>query len=109
MPLASWHPDASHSVAEVIVVFEFRVTKYDPVYRDREGVYMRDEWTSVGDIGRAFGSSVLTESEYRRVEAAYVTAAVAFLREAGVLSLAVAGLENHAPSRCHSPRDRHSA
>jgi hypothetical protein len=34
--------------------------------------------------------------EYQRVEDAYVTAAVAFLQEAGVQVLSVAGLENHA-------------
>jgi hypothetical protein len=77
-------------------VFEFRVTKYDPAHRDARGAYTRDEWTAVSDIGRAFGGVVLTEPEYRRVEDAYVTAAVAFLREAEVPSLAVAGLENHA-------------
>ncbi len=77
-------------------MFEFRVTKYDPVHRDCRGVYMRDEWTSVSDIGRVFGGSRLTESEYRRVETAYATTAVAFLQEAAVLSLMVAGLENHA-------------
>jgi hypothetical protein len=79
-----------------IAVFEFRVTKYDPAHRDRRGAYTRDEWISDGDIGRAFGGVVLTEAEYRRVEDAYVTAAVAFLREAGVEMLSVAGLENHA-------------
>lgn len=77
-------------------MLEFRVTKYDPDHRDRRGAYTRDEWTSVGDIGRAFAGVVLTEAEYRLVEDAYATAAVAFLREAGVQSLAVAGLENHA-------------
>ena len=77
-------------------VFEFRVTKYDPVHRDRSGAYTRDEWISVGDIGQAFNGVVLTEVEYQRIEDAYVAAAVAFLREAGVPSLVVAGLENHA-------------
>jgi hypothetical protein len=77
-------------------VFEFRVTKYDPAHRDRRGAYTRDEWISVSEIGQAFDGMVLTEAEYQRVEDAYATAAVAFLREAGVLSLAVAGLENRA-------------
>jgi hypothetical protein len=75
-------------------LFEFRVTKYDPAHRDRHGIYTRDEWTGVSDIGRAFGGVVLTEPEYRRVEDAYATTAVAFLREASVETLAVAGLEN---------------
>jgi hypothetical protein len=77
-------------------VFEFRVTKYDPAYRDRRGAYSRDEWTSIGDIGRAFAGVILTEPEYQRVEDAYAETAVAFLREAGVSTLAVAGLENRA-------------
>lgn len=76
-------------------MFEFRVTKYDPGHRDGHGVYTQDEWTSVGDVGKQFAGVLLTESEYRRVEDAYATAAVAFLEEAGLQSLAIAGLENH--------------
>lgn len=75
-------------------MFEFRVTKYDPAYRDRFRIYRRVEWTSFSDIGREFDRVVLSESEYERVEHAYAATAVAFLREAGVRSLAVAGLEN---------------
>ncbi len=77
-------------------MFEFRVTKYDPAYRDSTGVYGREEWIAMSDIGHFFAGKALAEAEYQRVEDAYVTAAVAFLREAGVPSLAVAGLENHA-------------
>ena len=77
-------------------MFEFRVTKYDPVHRDHTGAYTRDEWISVSEIGQAFDGVVLTEAEYQRVEDAYVVAAVAFLREAGVSSLTITGLENHA-------------
>jgi hypothetical protein len=80
---------------EARAMFEFRVTKYDPACRDARGTYTRDEWTSVSDIGRAFSGVFLTAGDYQRVEDAYVTVAVAFLREAGVTSLAVDGLENH--------------
>ena len=76
-------------------MFEFRVTKYDPAHRDRRGAYTLDEWASFDNIGRAFGEVVLTKPEYQRVENAYVTAAVAFLREAGIEALSVAGLENY--------------
>jgi hypothetical protein len=76
-------------------MFEFRVTKYDPTYRDANGAYIWDEWTSVSDIGRVFGGVILTESEYQRVEDTYAGAAVAFLEEAGVTHLTVTDLENH--------------
>jgi hypothetical protein len=72
---------------------------YDPAYRDRRGAYTRDEWTSVGDIGRVFAGVILTEPEYKRIENAYAEAAIAFLTEAGISTLAVAGLENHAAAR----------
>jgi hypothetical protein len=75
-------------------VFEYRVTKYDPARRDASGAYTRDEWTSVSDLGRAFGGAALTRAEYERVEDAYAAAALAFLREGGVPGLSVAGLEN---------------
>jgi len=76
------------------MVFQFRVTKYDPAHRDDRGAHTRDEWTSFNDIGQTIGGVVLIEAEYQRVEDAHVTAALAFLREAGVPSLAVTGLEN---------------
>ncbi len=76
-------------------MFEYRVTKYDPSFRDANGAFTRDEWISVTDIGRSFGGEKLTREEYQRVEDAYVATALAFLREAGVEALTVAGLENH--------------
>ena len=73
---------------------EYRVTKYNPAFRDSAGAYTRDEWTSFGDIGRSFDGVELTQGEYERVEDAYVAAAVAFQREAGVARLVVRGMEN---------------
>ena len=43
---------------------EYRVTKYNPASRDASGAYVADGWTSVTDIGGAFGGVVLTENEY---------------------------------------------
>ncbi|MBA3377173.1 MAG: hypothetical protein H0U00_15405 [Actinobacteria bacterium] len=73
---------------------EYRVTKYDPAFRDSSGAYTREEWTSFDDIGRSFGGMVLTRGEYQRVEDAYACAALAFLQEVAVRNLIVRGLEN---------------
>ena len=32
----------------------YRITKYNPEFRDEEGRYILDEWTSVTDIGKEF-------------------------------------------------------
>jgi hypothetical protein len=74
-------------------VNEYRVTKYNPAFRDSSGAYTRDEWISFGDIGRSFDGVELTRGEYQRVEDAYVAAAIAFLRESAVPQLAVRTLE----------------
>jgi len=76
-------------------MYEYRITKYNPDFRDRTGAFTREEWISVRDIGRTFAGVVLTRDEYMRVENAYVTTALALLKEAGLTSLRVEGLENN--------------
>lgn len=75
-------------------MIEYRVSKYNPALRDSNGAYTGEDWTSMSDVGRSFGGVTLTQAEYQRVESAYVSAAVAFLREAGVSELRVLDLEN---------------
>ncbi len=63
-------------------MFQYRVTKYDPRFRDERGAYTRDEWISVSDIGQVFDGVLLTPEAYQRTEDAYVEVAFAFVREA---------------------------
>lgn len=71
-------------------------------YRHAEGSHGRDEWTAFSHIGREFDGQVLTDAECRRVEAAYVSVALAFLREAGCHALVAQGVEN-AGGSIHAP------
>ena len=73
---------------------EYRVTKYNPAFRDQSGAYTKVEWISFKQIGQTFSGVLLTSDEYERVEEAYVQAALSFLREGGLFSMRVAGLEN---------------
>ena len=63
---------------------EYRVTKYNPQNRDRDGRYLGTEWTSYSDIGKCFDGKVLTEQEYLKAEDAFMSAAVSFLNESGI-------------------------
>ena len=76
-------------------MFGWRITKYDPVYRNAAGAYLRDEWTSVSDIGKYFDGKALTVEEYRAVEDAYVSTALRFLSEVNLNCLKVTSLETH--------------
>lgn len=75
-------------------MIQHRVTKYDPQYRDATGAYTRNEWIMHSQIGESFDDGVLTEPQYLAVENAYINAAVSFLSESGVDSLAIDSLEN---------------
>lgn len=75
--------------------YQYRVTKYDPSFRDGDGVYRKEEWTSRSDVGQLFNGSPLSESEYLQVEAAYLLAVEAFLCEADIEELLIVGLEKH--------------
>jgi hypothetical protein len=70
-------------------MYQYRVTKYNPIFRDEKGRYTREEWTSFGEVGE-----IVPVEEYIRVEAAYIEAALDFLREADVVELQICGLEN---------------
>lgn len=50
----------------------YRITKYNPKNRDKNGVYSKEEWTSISDIGKCFGEYTLTASDYLKVEDQYL-------------------------------------
>jgi len=50
---------------------EFRITKYNPQYR-LNGIFLRNEWTSISDIGKEFDDGILTTEIYTAVENAYI-------------------------------------
>jgi hypothetical protein len=76
-------------------VHEYRVTKYNPEFRDERGLrYLPEDWTMFRQVGESFAGVILTLEEYERVESAYVDTAITFLREAGLSSITVADLEN---------------
>jgi hypothetical protein len=76
-------------------MIEYRVTKYNPAYRDAHGTYIADEWILFKQIGCTFGGVVLTQGEYLRVENAYINSATSFLKEGGLNTLTVEGIKNH--------------
>ncbi|WP_334157515.1 hypothetical protein [Oryzomicrobium sp.] len=75
---------------------QYRVTKYDPSFRDANGAFLRDDWTSYSDIGRIYNGALLSESQYLTVENAYLLSIEEFLREARIETLQLRGLEHNA-------------
>lgn len=81
------------------MLHQYRVTKYDPLKRDEQGRFLEIEWTAFSDVGNTFAGQVLSEQVYYQVEEAYVSTALAFLKEAGIDKLSLTSLENHQKHR----------
>ncbi len=73
----------------------YRITKYNPSYFAASGAYLKDEWTSISDVGKVFADGTLTLAEYQKVEDVYLTTVRIFADAAGINSLHVVGLEIH--------------
>jgi hypothetical protein len=61
--------------------------------REPGGAYLKEDWTGIADIGRAFAGGILTEASYRNTENAYVQSLIGLLDKAGVASMSVSDIE----------------
>jgi hypothetical protein len=84
-------------------MFEYRITKYDPRFRDERGAYTRPDWIRFQDVGEIFSGAVLTREAYDAVENAYVASAISFLREVGLYSLRVVAMDRGPGNSPFSP------
>jgi hypothetical protein len=76
-------------------MFTWRITKYNPAYRDESGIYKICEWTSFHDIGKSICGKTLTVNGYILIENAYVNAILSFMDSSAIASLTVKDLEKH--------------
>ncbi|MDO6761846.1 hypothetical protein Q4566_16690 [Tamlana sp. 2_MG-2023] len=54
------------------MIDKLSITKYNPTDRSSEGIYLKEEWTSISDIGKFFNDNLFTEEEYLRIEKKYI-------------------------------------
>lgn len=75
--------------------YQWRITKYNPAYRNAEGHYLRDEWTSASEIGKSFHGEILTLEDYLQVENAYVDTVMKFLEVYQIENVRLIHLETY--------------
>jgi hypothetical protein len=72
------------------IKYQWRVTKYNPDFRDENGYYtLIEDWTCPSEIGKIINGKELTLDEYLQVEAAYVNTVIKFIEESGINSLRI--------------------
>ena len=74
-------------------MYYWRVTKYNPIYRDDKGRYTKNEWTSIGDIGKFYEGEELTYDKYVAIEKLYIEAVILAMTEANIEYFKITGLE----------------
>ena len=72
------------------IKYGYEIVKYQPQYY-KDGVYTKNEWISVSDIGESFDGEVLTKEEYLMVESAYVDTVKELVEVSGVKFLTIVG------------------
>jgi len=71
----------------------YRITKYNPKFRDEHDRYQVDDWTAAADVGKQFPGGVLSFAEYMRTEDAYVASLLQAWELAGRPEMTIAGFE----------------
>ncbi|MEC0128504.1 hypothetical protein [Paenibacillus pabuli] len=73
----------------------WRVTKYNPVYRDNEGNFKKEDWTSYYDIGKVYEGKEFTLSDYLSFESRYIDAIVTLMQCMNVSSFKITNVEKY--------------
>jgi len=71
----------------------YRITKYDPKYRNSVGFFLNDDWTSISDIGKTFDNKILTFKDYLKSEDTYIETIMLFMESLSLNFLVVTSLE----------------
>jgi hypothetical protein len=75
------------------MIFCWRITKYDPQYRNHQGTFLREEWTSYSDIGKSYNNVNFNYQDYLDVETLYINAIQSIMACCGISSLKIVALE----------------
>lgn len=74
---------------------KFRISKYNPIFRDEKGIFLKDDWTSYSDIGRKYGKSYLKKEDYLVMENKYCEVIYNILSSKNVKEMRIEKLEKY--------------
>lgn len=75
-------------------LYEFRISKYDHKYRT-DGVYLKEEWTSISDVGKVFEGKMFTSAEYEHYESLYLSFIESVCAQLDIAEMVVSCLEDY--------------
>lgn len=75
-------------------MYEFRISKYNYAYR-QNGIFMKEDWTSISDVGKVYGGKKFTYREYESVEAKYLSLIKLICNELKISHMQITDLEDY--------------
>lgn len=72
---------------------KFRITKYNPALRDKKGSYLKNEWTSMYDVGKVFDKKKFSIEDYLSIEQKYLTAITTIFGENLINQMKIKNIE----------------
>ena len=85
----------------MLLPFRWRITKYNPAFRNKKGHYLPDDWTFFAQVGETIDGKLLTFQGYLHAENTYVDAMMRFLTGVGIAELIVTNYVSPALSLTH--------
>ena len=71
----------------------YRITKYNPIHRDHDGFYKKDEWTSWADLGKIYNDRKFCINDYLFAENKYIDVVKELLNINNIQELYIIDLE----------------
>lgn len=83
------------------------VTKYNPAFRNDDGVYQKNEWIGFFQVGKEVEGRMLTFDDYSLTEEKYIAAATLFFQFHGCKSFRIENLEkNHFGDYAYADKEK---
>lgn len=72
---------------------KYRISKYNPQFRNDKGAFEREEWTSYWDIGKKYEERIFTKKDYLNIEKQYCDVILSILKQYHVDKMIICDLE----------------
>lgn len=74
-------------------MIKYRISKYNPKYRNYEGIFLKEDWTSYSDIGKIYNGKIFTKEDYINIEKLYCECIFSIITDLGIKKLVIQKLE----------------
>ncbi|MBD5143755.1 MAG: hypothetical protein HDT22_09160 [Ruminococcus sp.] len=76
-------------------MIKYRITKYNPIFRNEKGCYLLKDWTSISDIGKYYNNIQFTLEEYLKTEQEYINFYYKILKKFKINHIKIYSLEKY--------------